>query len=164
MTHDEDDDSRGGDGGAIDPRLVEALAEIAVRQGLAEIEIRQKGLRIQVSRQIAAPAASASVAAAPVVPTPALAPTGAQSPEAAAVEQAGAVRSPMVGTIYLRAEPGAPPFIEVGSVVAQGDRLMLVEAMKTFNDIVAPRGGTVTAILVGDGDPVEYGEPLLIIE
>ena len=76
----------------------------------------------------------------------------------------GAVKSPMVGTAYRRPSPDAKPFVEVGSVVKAGEKILLVEAMKTFNDIVAPRGGTVTAIFVEDGHPVEYGEPLLVIE
>ena len=94
-----------------------------------------------------------------MAPPPTLAvplPTGAENP--------GAVKSPMVGTAYLRPSPDAKAFVEIGSQVKAGDKILLIEAMKTFNEIVAPRAGTVTAILVEDGQPVEYGEPLLVIE
>lgn len=153
---------------AIDPQLVEQLADIAARQGLAEIEVRQGKLRIRVTRQhaqtFAAPASvQASLpAAAPVAATATPAPVPAAAP--AGSEHPGAIRSPMVGTIYLRPEPNAAKFVEVGAAVKAGDRLMLIEAMKTFNDILAPRAGTVTAVLVNDGEPVEFGEPLIVIE
>ncbi|MGE3247432.1 MAG: acetyl-CoA carboxylase biotin carboxyl carrier protein [Beijerinckiaceae bacterium] len=154
---------------AIDPQLVEQLAGIAVKQGLAEIEVRQGKLRIRVTRQHAQPGAVTAVTApmaavAPAAPAPA-ASAHAKSPGGEpAGDHPGAIRSPMVGTIYLRPEPSAEKFVEVGSVVRQGDKLMLIEAMKTFNDITAPRAGTVTAIMVNEGEPVEFGEPLLVIE
>jgi acetyl-CoA carboxylase biotin carboxyl carrier protein len=110
-----------------------------------------------------------SYAPAPAVPTAVIAPPPtatevAAAGKAAAAAHAGAVLSPMVGTAYLRPSPDAKPFIEIGTKVQAGDKLLLVEAMKTFNEITAPRAGTVTAIYVEDGTPVEYGEPLFVIE
>jgi acetyl-CoA carboxylase biotin carboxyl carrier protein len=147
--------------GAIDPALIEQIGEIANRLGLAEIEVQHNELRIRVARQLAhvaapfaAPIMAAPVAAAPVV---------AAAP-AAAIDHPGAVKSPMVGTAYLRPSPNDRAFIDIGSAVKIGDKLLLVEAMKTFNEIVATRAGSVTAILVEDGQPVEYGQPLVIIE
>jgi acetyl-CoA carboxylase biotin carboxyl carrier protein len=149
----------------IDPELVERLAEIVSRLGLSEIEVAQGELRIRVARQIvpvqisttshvpaAAPAATAAVVAPP--PLPAVVPA----------EHPGTVKSPMVGTAYRRPSPEAPAFVEIGSQVKAGDKILLIEAMKTFNDIVAPRAGTVTAILIEDTAPVEYGQPLIVIE
>jgi acetyl-CoA carboxylase biotin carboxyl carrier protein len=142
----------------IDPVLVEQLAQIVARLGLTEIEVNQGDLRIRVARSLqmagAPPAAAVPAAGAVVAPAAALAP----------VEHPGLVKSPMVGTAYRRPSPEAKPFVEVGSVVKAGDKVLLIEAMKTFNEIVAPRSGSVTAILVEDGQPVEYGEPLLVIE
>jgi acetyl-CoA carboxylase biotin carboxyl carrier protein len=142
----------------IDEEMIRSLAELLADTGLSEIEIEQKGMRVRVARMVnavitPAPAAYAPQAAAP--PDPASADL-AQHP--------GAVTSPMVGTAYRAPEPGAPPFVEVGARVEQGQTVLIVEAMKTMNHIPAPRGGTVTAILVENGQPVEYGEPLLIIE
>lgn len=156
----------------IDPSLVEELAAIVGANDLSEVEVEFNGLRIRVARQssvapvvAAAPAAPAAVIAPPpaaaVVPAASVAAAPAAAPSG---DHPGAVKSPMVGTAYLRPSPDAKPFIEVGSQVKAGDKIMLVEAMKTFNEIVAPRGGTVTAILVEDGQPVEYGEPLIVIE
>jgi acetyl-CoA carboxylase biotin carboxyl carrier protein len=142
---------------AIDTELVEALAKILTRMGLSEIELAQGDLKIRVARQLS-PAAIQ-----PVVMSAAAAPVGAQLGTAGG-ETPGAVKSPMVGTAYLRASPEAPPFVEIGSQVKTGDKILLVEAMKTFNEIVAPRAGTVTGILVEDGQPVEYGQPLFVIE
>ncbi len=149
---------------AIDPSLVEKLAEIASRLGLSEIEVAQGELRIRVARQlepmhisttslVPAPAAGAAAVVAP----PPVAAT-------AAVENPGTVKSPMVGTAYRRPSPESPAFVEIGSQVKAGDKILLIEAMKTFNDIVAPRAGTVTAILIEDTSPVEYGQPLIVIE
>ncbi len=159
-----DDNSKTAD---IDPALVEALADIAVRQGLAEIEIRQDKLRIRVTRQHAQPTFAAAPAAATpaAVAAPAVSPSApAATPAAAASEHPGTIRSPMVGTVYLRPEPNAEKFVEIGGAVKQGDRIMLIEAMKTFNDILAPRAGILTSVLVNEGEPVEFGEPLFIIE
>jgi acetyl-CoA carboxylase biotin carboxyl carrier protein len=147
----------------LDAALVEQLAAIATKHDLAEVEVEREGLRIRVARHGAAPLAPAVVhvpAATPVVAPP---PTIVM-PAPAAAEHPGTVKSPMVGTAYRRPSPEAKAFIEIGSQVAAGEKILLIEAMKTFNEIVAPRGGTVTAIMVEDGQPVEYGEPLLVIE
>ena len=112
---------------------------------------------------VAAPA-PVMVAAAPAAPARAAAPVAQAEPEVRPVDHPGALKSPMVGTAYRRPSPDATPFVEIGSVVKAGDKVFLVEAMKTFNEIVATRGGVVTAILIEDGQPVEYGQPLAIIE
>ena len=148
---------------SIDTDLVRQLAELVNETNLAEIEIEKGDLRIRLTRQ---QPGSASAAAGPVVHVPA-APLAVQpSAQAPAPDQdnPGLVKSPMVGTVYRRANPESKPFVEIGTVVKSGDRVLLVEAMKTFNDIVAHKAGTVTAILVEDNQPVEYGEPLLLIE
>jgi acetyl-CoA carboxylase biotin carboxyl carrier protein len=147
----------------IDPQLVRELAAILNDSGLTEIEVEHGELRLRLAR-IAAPAPVhahvVSAAPAPGAPPPATSP--AQVPDAA--EHPGAVPSPMVGTAYLSPEPGAAPFIKIGDSVAAGQTLMVVEAMKTFNPIPAPRAGKITAILVTDAQPVEFGEPLVILE
>lgn len=148
----------------IDPNFIREIAALISETDLTEIEVAKGDLKIRVARQITMQAApmqqlvSAPVAAS-AAPAPALA---SAAPDLAA--HPGTVRSPMVGTAYLRPSPGANAFIEVGSVVKAGDKILLVEAMKTFNEINAPRAGTVTHILVEDGRPVEYGEPLVVIE
>ena len=151
----------------FDPELVRELARMVAETDLSEIEVEKGDLRIRVVRKIepvavqVAPAAPAPLAAAPAIAPPAaLAPAPAKS----GAGHPGAVPSPMVGTAYLRPSPEAKPFIEIGTKVQAGDKVLLVEAMKTFNDIVAPRSGTVTAIFIEDGQPVEFGEPLLLIE
>lgn len=139
--------------------LVRDLADLLDEKGLTEIEVERGDLRIRVARQItvaaahAAPAAHAPGASAPGVAT-------SKDP----ADHPGAVSSPMVGTAYLAPEPGAKPFVEVGATVRQGQTLLIVEAMKTMNAIPAPRAGTVREILVADGQPVEFGEPLLIVD
>lgn len=147
----------------IDPELVRELAQLLNETDLTEIEVEKGDLRVRVARSLTAtvqvPAAAPVLAAAPVA---AAAAAPAEGKPAAA--HPGAVPSPMVGTAYRRPSPDAKPFVEIGSVVKVGDRVLLVEAMKTFNDIVAPRAGKVVAIMVEDGQPVEYGEPLLVIE
>ena len=156
---------------AIDTDLVEVLARLLGKTDLSEIEVQKGDLRIKVQRgggavshavHMAAPVHHAPAAHAAPAPATAAAPTAgpAAKPEA----HAGAVASPMVGTAYRRPSPDAKAFVEVGAVVKQGDKILLIEAMKTFNEIVAPRSGTVTAIFVEDGQPVEYGEALLVIE
>ncbi len=151
---------------SFDAAAVRALATILVDTGLTEIEIEGKEGRIRVARapavaQVAA-TVPAPVAAAPSAP-PAMA-NGAPVAEEDFAHHAGAVLSPMVGVAYLAPEPGATPFIAPGQVVAAGQTLLLIEAMKTFNQIKAPRAGTVTRILIAPGAPVEYGEPLLLLE
>ncbi|MHB2168103.1 acetyl-CoA carboxylase biotin carboxyl carrier protein [Alsobacter sp. R-9] len=152
---------------AIDPKLVRELAKLLAETELTEIEVEKGDLRIRVARQImaAAPMTLSVPAAAPAAMAPAAAPVPAPLAPAAKPEPSvNTVTSPMVGTAYRRPSPDAKAFVEVGSVVKAGERVLLVEAMKTFNEIVAPRAGTVTAILVEDGQPVEYGEPLMVIE
>jgi acetyl-CoA carboxylase biotin carboxyl carrier protein len=144
-----------------DSALIRELALLLDENNLTEIEIERAGLRVRVARNVSiaaslpanvAPAAAAPLAAASAVPAAEIA------------KHPGVVPSPMVGTVYWASEPGAKPFIEVGAKVTAGQTLMIIEAMKTMNQIPAPRAGTVTQILVEDGVPVEYGEPLVIIE
>jgi len=147
----------------VDTDLVKRLAEMLDENDLSEIEVEDNGRRIVVKRKLniaAAPAAAAPAparAAAPAAPAPA-------APEAPAPDPAGTVRSPMVGTVFLAAEPSAPPFVAVGDRVAEGDTLLIIEAMKVMNPIAAPRAGIVRQILVLDAQPVEYEQPLAIIE
>ncbi len=152
---------------AIDPELVRELASVLNESGLSEIEVEHGELRLRLARTLTAAAAppvhTHVVAAAPATHAPAAA-APAAAPAAEAAAHPGAVPSPMVGTAYLSPEPGAAPFIKIGDTVTAGQTIMVVEAMKTFNPIPAPRAGTVTAILVSDAQPVEYGEPLVIIE
>lgn len=154
--------------GAIDPQLIRELAQVLTDTGLSEIEIAHDSLKIRVARQVTVQATVAAPAPTYSSPAPAAAPTPISAPAAPAGEDIsrhpGLVTSPMVGTAYRRPSPDARPLIELGQSVKEGDRLLLIEAMKTFNDIVAPRSGTVTRILFEDGRPVEFGEPLLVIE
>jgi acetyl-CoA carboxylase biotin carboxyl carrier protein len=148
----------------IDRELIQELSKLLDETGLTEIEIEQDGSRIRVARGgVAAPAPTVVVPAKPLAAAPQ--PVGESA--GASIDPAkhpGVVVSPMVGTAYASPEPGAKPFIEVGSKVKAGDTLLIVEAMKTMNQIPAPRGGTVIQILFEDGQPVEFGEPLVIIE
>ena len=140
--------------------LILELTRLLEETGLTEIEIEQDGERVRVARGGVAPAPVAPRQAAPAAPPPA-------AKEAAPLDPAkhpGVVISPMVGTAYAAAEPGAKPFIDVGSSVKAGDTLLIIEAMKTMNQIPATRGGTVVQILFEDGQPVELGEPLVIVE
>jgi len=143
----------------VDKDLIRDLANLLDETELTEIEVEQHGIRIRVQR---APGASPHAVPA-LAPAPAIVVQGNDKP-ADMANHPGTVTSPMVGTAFRSAEPGAPAFVETGSVVAEGQTVLIVEAMKTFNPIVAPRAGKVTAILVEDGQPVEFGEPLLIIE
>ncbi len=150
----------------IDKVMIRDLAEILNETDLTDIEIEQGDLRIRVSRQITMQAAAPQAVYAQA---PAAAPVAAASPIEAAKPAAGdpsknAVPSPMVGTAYLSPAPGARAFIEVGTKVKEGQTLMIIEAMKTMNQIPSPRAGTVTAILIEDSQPVEYGELLVVIE
>jgi acetyl-CoA carboxylase biotin carboxyl carrier protein len=142
----------------IDHDLIRALAKLLDETGLTEIEFERGGQRVRVARQAQA------VIAAPARVVPVEVATAPAGGIAEPSRHAGTVTSPMVGTAYLAPEPGARPFVEVGSRVRAGDTLLIVEAMKTMNQIQAPRAGTVTQILIEDGQPVEFGEPLLIIE
>lgn len=152
----------------LDADFIRQLAELVQETDLTEIEVEQDDLRIRVAREvimqqatIAAPiAAPAPVAA----PAPAAAPTPAAADGDNDVDLSNAVRSPMVGTAYMAPEPGAAPFIAIGDSVREGQTLMIVEAMKTMNHIPATKSGTVKAILIEDAQPVEFDEPLVIIE
>jgi acetyl-CoA carboxylase biotin carboxyl carrier protein len=139
----------------VDRELIHELTKLLEETGLTEIEIEQDGQRVRVARNLAAPAAPRAMAA--PAPHPVVAPLDPS-------KHPGVVTSPMVGTAYAAPEPGAKPFIEVGTPVKIGDTLLIIEAMKTMNQIPAPRSGTVTKILFEDGQPVEFGEPLVIIE
>jgi acetyl-CoA carboxylase biotin carboxyl carrier protein len=146
----------------VDRALIVELSELLNKTGLTEIEIEQEGTRVRVARGAIASAAPAVA----VAPLHTLAQPVAAG-EAAAIDPAkhpGVVISPMVGTAYVAPEPGSKPFIDVGSKVKAGDTLLIIEAMKTMNQIPAPRAGTVIQILFEDGQPVEFGEPLVIIE
>ncbi|KUJ78532.1 acetyl-CoA carboxylase biotin carboxyl carrier protein [Ruegeria profundi] len=157
-----------------DVAFIKALAELLRENDLTELQVKREygeedSLNVRVSRLTQAAAAPVQVAvptAAPAAPTGAPAPAPADAP--AVVEDPanhpGAVTSPMVGTVYMQPEPGAPAFISVGASVSEGDTLLIVEAMKTMNHIHAPKAGTIKRILVGDGDAVEFGSPLVIIE
>ena len=147
-----------------DSALIRELALLLDETNLTEIEIERAGLRVRVARNISiAASVPASVQVAASAPAAAAA---AAAPAAVAdvSKHPGVVPSPMVGTAYWASEPGAKPFIEVGSKVSVGQTLLIIEAMKTMNQIPSPRAGTVTQILVEDGQPVEFGEPLVIIE
>lgn len=142
----------------VDRDIVRELSDLLAETGLTEIEIEQDGMRVRVARQGAVPA--------PLVHLSNLAPAPAQ-PEPAPGDFAkhpGIVTSPMVGTAYIAPEPGAKPFVDVGSQVKAGDTLLIIEAMKTMNQIPAPHAGTVKQIFIEDGRPVEFGEPLMIID
>ena len=146
-----------------DSALVRELALLLDETSLTEIEIERAGLRLRVARNISVAATMPMQMAAAPAALPATA--AAAAPAAADLSKhPGAVTSPMVGTAYWSPEPGAKPFIEVGSKVSAGQTLLIIEAMKTMNQIPSPRAGTVTQILVEDGQPVEFGEPLVIIE
>ncbi|MFD1327035.1 acetyl-CoA carboxylase biotin carboxyl carrier protein [Mycoplana ramosa] len=147
----------------IDQALIRDLANILNETDLTEIEVEQDELRIRVSRAgtpqyVSAPVPSAQFAA------PAAVATAAPAAAPAARDNKNAVTAPMVGTAYLAPAPGARPFVEVGSTVQEGQTILIIEAMKTMNQISAPRSGKVTEILVADAAPVEYGEPLIVIE
>lgn len=151
----------------VDADLVRELAKVLSDEGLTEIEVEHGELRLRLAR-------TQTVAAAPIAyaPAPVAAPVApvAAAPAAAPVsakdlrDDKRAVTSPMVGTAYLSPEPGAKLFVKVGDTVAEGQTLLIVEAMKTFNPIVAPRAGKVVEIIVGDGQPVEFGQPLMLVE
>jgi acetyl-CoA carboxylase biotin carboxyl carrier protein len=166
--------ARGPD--VIDAELLRTIADLVSGGDLTEFEVEKGDLRIRAARTPAATHVAHTTIAAPSAahhfqpPTPPatasiakISASAGPEPEPV-VEYVDAVKSPMVGTAYLRPNPEAKPFIEIGSRVSVGDKLLLIEAMKTFNDIVAPKSGVVTTILVEDGQPVEYGEPLLVIE
>jgi acetyl-CoA carboxylase biotin carboxyl carrier protein len=150
----------------IDARLVRRLADILTETGLSEIEVEHAGLKIRVAKTLTAAPMAYAAAPAPVAAPVAAAPSaGAVGAEPAVPARAAGdeVKSPMVGSVYLQPEPGAEPFVKVGDTVAAGQTLMIIEAMKTMNPIPAPKAGKIVAILVEDGQPVEFGEPLAVI-
>ena len=154
---------------SIDTRLVRRLADILSETGLTEIEIERGELKIRVARmpapQTVTMAAPAQAAAAAPVPVPvAVAPAAAEAPPTERLPPGEVLKSPMVGTVYLAAEPSSPAFIKVGDTVAVGQTLLIIEAMKTMNAVAATKAGVVRAILVTNSQPVEFGEPLAVIE
>ncbi len=154
----------------LDAGLVRELAAILREADLGEVEVEHEGLRIRVSKATSmTPPAPAIVQAAPAVAAPAaaapsVAPAAPAAASAPAAAPSNATTSPMVGTVYLSPEPGAKAFVNVGDKVKKGDTLMLIEAMKTFNPVTAEAAGTVKEILVDDSQPVEFGEPLIVVE
>ncbi|MCW3835478.1 acetyl-CoA carboxylase biotin carboxyl carrier protein [Sphingomonas canadensis] len=147
----------------IDIDLVRQLAAVLDETQLTEVEVQDGERRVRVARKVSVAAAPALLQAPPVAAAPAAA--AAPSAEAApAAVSANAVKSPMVGTAYLAAEPGAKPFVSVGQTVKAGDTLLIIEAMKVMNPIHAPAAGTVKAVLIEDGQPVEYDQPLVVVE
>ena len=146
--------------------LIRELAKLLDETGLTEIEVEREGLRVRVARQSVTHVTTGGGGGSGVPAIPAVAPAPAMIPLEAVdhAKHPGVVTSPMVGTAFRAPEPAAKPFVDIGSVVKAGDPLLIVEAMKTMNQIPAPRAGTVIQILFEDGHPVEYGEPLMIIE
>jgi acetyl-CoA carboxylase biotin carboxyl carrier protein len=153
------------DGGTLDKDLIRELAGLLEETGLTEIEIEIEGRRIRVARGVNLTTTLTTTANGGSVEPPREhreLKRGAQTEDVAV--HPGSVTSPMVGTAYRSPEPGAPPFVEIGSRVVAGQTLLIIEAMKTMNQIPSPKAGTVIAILIEDGQPVEYGEPLVVIE
>jgi len=144
----------------LDHDVIRQLAKLLEETGLTEIAIEQGGVSLRVARNVTV-AASRTRSAEPAMPAPSATPAAAPIDPA---QHPGLVASPMVGTAYLGSAPSARPFVEVGSQVKAGETLLIIEAMKTMNQIPAPRAGTVIQILIEDGQPVEYGQPLMIIE
>lgn len=156
------------DNSPIDPDLVRELAAILDETGLFEVEVRRGDLKLRLSRGPSAAAPAPAYAPAPAAPAaPAPAPAAAAPAESAgdaAQSAQNAITSPMVGTVYLRPSPDEDAFASNGDTVKEGDTILLIEAMKTFNPITAPRSGVLTRLLVTDGQPVEFGEPLFVID
>jgi acetyl-CoA carboxylase biotin carboxyl carrier protein len=150
-----------GEAQSPEQKIIRDLADLLNETGLSEIEIEKDGLKVRVARSLTITASH--VAAAPVT-TSAAASSSAPATAMDPAKHPGAVKSPMVGTAYRSPEPSAAPFIEIGSRVQQGDTLLIIEAMKTMNQIPAPRSGTVTAVFFENGQPVEFGEVLAVIE
>jgi acetyl-CoA carboxylase biotin carboxyl carrier protein len=150
--------------GDADLDLVRELANLLSEAGLSEIEYASGEVRVRVARAVPAAAAGAGPAASAAVAPSAAASTAGVRESDALLDHPGLLTSPMVGVAYTAADPGSPPFVKVGDAVEAGATLLLIEAMKVFNPIKAPRAGVVTRMLVSNGTPVEYGEPLLILE
>ena len=149
------------DKGSPEQELIRELAGLLNETGLSEIEIEKAGLKIRVARTLTV---AATTHAAPQPLSSALSATTASAAGVDPAHHPGCVKSPMVGTIYRAPEPGAPNFVEIGTRVSQGQTLMIIEAMKTMNHIPAPKAGTVTQVLIENGQPVEFGEPLVVVE
>jgi len=150
---------------SLDQDLIRELAGLLDETGLSEIEVEREGMRVRVARRVALEAtAVGGMSVAAVLPAAAQAGEAARKEAFDPSKHPGCVPSPMVGTAYLAPEPEAPPFVEVGARVTQGQTILIIEAMKTMNHIPAPKAGIIAAILVGNGQPVEFGEPLAIIE
>lgn len=152
----------------IDTKIVSKLAEILDKNGLAELEYETENCRISLIKSrsvqtVAAPVAAAPAAQAPVS-APAAAPAAAPVADVDFASLPGCVKSPMVGVVYLSSDPNSANYVKIGDTVSEGDTVCLIEAMKTFNPVKAAKAGKVTRILVESGDPVEYGEPLVVIE
>lgn len=147
----------------VDIKLVRALAELLDETSLTEIEVEDGDRKIKVARSMSAGAAVYAAAPAPVAAAP-VAAAAAAAPAQTPADHPGAVKSPMVGTVYLAAEPTAANFVSVGDTVSEGQTILIIEAMKVMNQIAAPRGGKVTAILVENSQPVEFDQPLVVIE
>jgi acetyl-CoA carboxylase biotin carboxyl carrier protein len=145
----------------VDQDLIRQLAALLKETDLSEIEIETDALKLRVARQVVG---HVSMPAAPVAAPAPVAPAAAPAPAVSDAAHPGALNSPMVGTTYLAAEPGAAPFVTVGSKISVGQTVLIIEAMKTMNHIPATKAGTVVKILVEDGQPVEFGEPLIIVE
>lgn len=148
----------------VDVKLVRQLAELLDETKLSEIEVEDGGRKIRVARTMTAAAAPVATFAAPAPAAAASAATAAPAAPVAAADHPGTIKSPMVGTAYLAPSPEAAPFVTVGSSVAEGDTLLIVEAMKVMNPITAPRAGKVVKVLVSAGQPVEFDQPLIIVE
>ena len=147
----------------IDARLVRRLADILTETGLSEIEVEHAGLKIRVAKTLTAAPMQMMHAAPMAAPAPVTVAPGVAATDAPARASGDEVKSPMVGSVYLQPEPGAPSFVSIGDTVEAGQTLMIIEAMKTMNPIPAPKAGRIVAILVEDGQPVEFGEPLAVI-
>ena len=156
-------DHKGKSGMNVDSALVRELAELLAETGLSEIEVEDNDRKIRVARTLTAAPVAAPVAVAAPAAVPAVAAPAADAPAAPPADHANAVKSPMVGTAYLAADPGAPNFVSVGDTVKKGDTLLIVEAMKVMNPITAPADGTVKAILIDNAQPVEFDQPLIVI-
>jgi acetyl-CoA carboxylase biotin carboxyl carrier protein len=148
---------------SIDSKLVRELAELLAETGLTEIEVEDGDRKIKVARQLTAAPMVHTVAAAPAPAAAPAMPLSAAAEPAVAAADPGALKSPMVGTVYLSSEPGSAPFVSVGSQVKEGDTLLIIEAMKVMNPIIADKAGTIKAVLVENAQPVEYDQPLVVI-
>jgi acetyl-CoA carboxylase biotin carboxyl carrier protein len=148
----------------FDADSVRQLANLLTETDLTEIEVQKGDLRVRVARTVTLPLAIAPAVPIAAAPEASSSTTLPRAAEDEAQRKENTVTSPMVGTAYRRPAPEARPFVEIGSAVKEGERILLIEAMKTFNEITAPRSGTVSEILVEDGQPVEFGEPLMVIE